>query len=354
MQQNNILIQKNNPIQQNQKDNKSKNYTIFELGEKKFALETKKVLEILKIMEFDYPNKMPSYVLGLIQFDQSPLGVIDLREVFKVERIVYNLNSKIIVIQTKIKNDKEKTKIAIICDRVLDIKKLSINKIHPLPYQENGSIYEGLYIDKNENIYILNIENILQYIEQNIAKYKHIESPFKYIVQDEKSLKILKERRKFAKQIKQDIQSPKPLYDMGVSFIINNIKYYINMACVREFYKVNNSKFIKIPSVPEFIFGLINIKGEYITVLDIRKFFDYSNTMIKEKSTIIILNSDEFKLGILADEICESMNINFEEIIQNKLQKQDENPNLEFVKDGEIYQIIDIEQLLKDDRLTIC
>ena len=49
-----------------------------------------------------------------------------------------------------------------------------------------------------------------------------------------------------------------------------------------------------------------------------------------------------------------SMNIDFEEIIQNKLQKQEENVNLEFVKDGEIYQILDIDQLLKDERLTIC
>lgn len=353
MQENNIQM-KNNGLIQNQKNDKSKNYTIFELGEKKFALETKRVLEILKIMEFDYPNKMPSYVLGLIQFEQSPLGVVDLREVFKAQRVVYGLNSKIIVVQTKIKEEKEKAKIAIICDRVLDIKKLSLNKIHPLPYQEDSSIYEGLYINKSENIYILNIEHILKYIEKNLAKYKYAESPNKYIVHDEKSLKILKERKKFIKQIKQDVQSPKPLYDMGVSFIINDIKYYINMASVREFYKVNNSKFIKIPSAPDFIFGLINIKGEYLAVLDIRKFFNYSNTMIREKSTIIILNSDEFKLGILADEICESMNINYEEIIQNKLQKQDENPNLEFVKDGELYQILDIEQLLKDERLTIC
>lgn len=126
------------------------------------------------------------------------------------------------------------------------------------------------------------------------------------------------------------------------------------MASVKEFYKVNNSKFIKLPSVPEYIYGLINIKGEYITVLDIRSFFNNSNTMIKEKSTIIIINSKEYKLGILADEICESMNIDFEEIIQNKLQKQEENVNLEFVKDGEIYQILDIDQLLKDERLTIC
>ena len=126
------------------------------------------------------------------------------------------------------------------------------------------------------------------------------------------------------------------------------------MASVKEFYKVNNSKFIKIPNTPEYIFGLINIKGDYITVIDIRRFFNTSKTEIKEKSTIIILNSTEYKVGILADEICESMNVNFEEILQNRLNSQEENKMLEFVKDGEIYQVLDVEKLFQDERLTIC
>ena len=121
-----------------------------------------------------------------------------------------------------------------------------------------------------------------------------------------------------------------------------------------ENFKVNNSKFIKLPSVPDYIFGLINIKGEYITVLDIRKFYGDSSTEIKEKSTIIIINSEDFKLGILADEILESMNINFEEIIQNKIQKQEELPTMEFVKNNEIYQVLNVDQLLEDERLTLC
>ena len=125
------------------------------------------------------------------------------------------------------------------------------------------------------------------------------------------------------------------------------------MASVREFYKINNSKFIKVPSTPDFIRGLINIKGEYITVLDLRLFFGNSKTEIKEKSTIIILNSSEYKLGILADEICESMNVNFDEIIENRLQSADETLTMEFVQDGEIYQVVDIEQLFKNERLAI-
>ncbi len=350
MEETQIQIQKNNLLIKEENNDTGEDFIIFELGEKKFALLARKVLEILKIMEFDYPSELPTYLLGLIQYDEVPLGVIDLREVFKTDRIVYNLNSKIIVIALKSSD----SKMALICDKVIDIKKLPKKNIHKLPYQGNEPVYSGVFNNGSENIYILNCENILKYIEKNQEKYIQHGNCEKFYVYDSESAEILKSRKNFAKQIKRDVQVPKPLYDMGVSFIINDIKYYINMASVKEFYKVNNSKFIRLPSAPEYIFGLINIKGEYITVLDIRRLFGYSDTIIKEKTTIIIINSSDFKLGILSDEICESMNINYEEIIQNRLQKQDENFKAEFVKDGEIYQILDIEQLLKDERLTIC
>ncbi len=125
------------------------------------------------------------------------------------------------------------------------------------------------------------------------------------------------------------------------------------MASVKEFYKVKNSKFTKIPCTKDYIFGLINIKGEYVVVIDIRNLFYNSKTTIKEKSTIIILNSQEYKVGVLADEICESINVDFDEIVQNRLQKNTDSKMTEFVKDDEIYQVLDIEQLLKDERLTV-
>ena len=344
-------MEQNNLILQNQRFEpqaiEEENYTFIEIDEKIYAVKTSNVLEILKIMELDYPNIMPSCVLGILKYDQSPVGVIDLREIFKDKRIVYDLSAKLLVIKTK------ETISAIICDKVIDIKKLDKSKIHPLPYGKETDFFEGVYINSDENVYLMNVENIVQYVEANSSNFT-MGSENLYIVNDEKSKEILKERKNILSKTEEDIQGVIPLYDRGVSFIINKIKYYINMASVKEFYKVNNSKFIKIPNTPDYIFGLINIKGDYITILDVRRFFNTSATTIKEKSTVIILNSNEYKIGILADEICESMDVDFDEIIQNRISNQEDGKMLEFVKDGEIYQVLDIETLLKDERLTIC
>ncbi len=344
MQQNSLTFQSSSQLQTN---DESENYTLIEINKKVCALKTSDVLEITKIMELEYPNKMPSCVLGIIKYEQTPLALLDIREVFKRERIVYDLSAKIVVIETNT------TKTSIICDRVLDIKKLSKNKIHKLPYQSDTNFYDGIYINNEENIYLLNIDKICQYIEQHPEKYENTEPASNYIVSDDEAKKILKERKNFLIKDIQDVQNNTPLFDRGVSFLINGVKYYINMASIKEFYKVNNSKFIKVPNTPDFIFGLVNIKGDYITVLDIRRFYSNPKTTIKEKSTIIILNSQEYKIGILADEICESINVDFEEILQKRIQTQEDGKMSEFVKDNEIYQVVDIEKLFQDDRLTI-
>lgn len=344
----NSLVKGNFPQNPDYEKKESENFTLVEINGKTYGIKTENVLEIVKVMELDYPNKMPSCILGIIKYNETPIGVIDLRGVFKDERIVYGLGAKVIIIKT------QKTTVSIICDKVLDIKKLKSEKIHALPYQKETDFYDGLYVDEIENVYILNIENIVNYIDLNTENFSNDDCGKNFIVRDDESTKILKERKNFLTKVTEDVQTNTPLYDRGVSFIINNVKYYINMASVKEFYKVNNSKFIKVPNTPGYIFGLINIKGDYITVIDIRQFFNTSATAIKEKSTIIILNSTEFKIGILADEICESMNVDFEEILQNRLNSQEEGKMLEFVKDGEIYQVLDVEKLFRDERLTIC
>ena len=344
MNENSIILNKINQLEEIKEN--SENYTLIEINSRKYAIKTTNVLEIIKVVELDYSHQMPSYVLGIIKFEQIPIGVIDLREVFKKERIVYDLSAKIIVIKTK------EAYCAIICDKICDITKLNIDIIQEIPYQQDANFFDGLYSKNDENIYILNIDNILQYTKNYAHKFENQDNA-KYIVDDEESKEILRNRKNFLMKVATEVQTQKALYDSGVTFSINGIKYYINMASVKEFFKVNNSKFIKVPNTKDYIFGLINIKGDYITVLDLRRFLNNSKTTIKEKSTIIILNSEEFKLGILADEICESMDINFEEIIQNRLQKQDESKMMEFVKDNEIYQVLDVEKLLQDDRLTI-
>ena len=58
-----------------------------------------------------------------------------------------------------------------------------------------------------------------------------------------------------------------------------------------------------VPCTPPFVLGIINLRGEIHTVVDLKKFFDLPDKGITELNKIIIIHHDDMQLGILADAI---------------------------------------------------
>ncbi len=59
-----------------------------------------------------------------------------------------------------------------------------------------------------------------------------------------------------------------------------------------------------VPCTPAFVLGIINLRGEIRTVVDLKKFFDLADSGITELNKIILIEQDSMQLGILADAIC--------------------------------------------------
>ncbi len=58
-----------------------------------------------------------------------------------------------------------------------------------------------------------------------------------------------------------------------------------------------------VPCTPSFVLGIMNLRGEIRTVIDLKKFFDLPDTGITELNKIIIIQNDDMQLAILADAI---------------------------------------------------
>jgi purine-binding chemotaxis protein CheW len=68
-----------------------------------------------------------------------------------------------------------------------------------------------------------------------------------------------------------------------------------------------------IPELPDFLSGVITVRGDVIPLLDLRRRFGFQSSIKKER--IIIVRCDTEKIGILVDEIKEITSLNTEEII---------------------------------------
>ena len=88
----------------------------------------------------------------------------------------------------------------------------------------------------------------------------------------------------------------------AVEFELASEHYALALAQVREVSLLK--ELTQVPCTPPFVLGIINLRGELRTVIDLKKFFDLPDKGITELNKIIIIRQDDMQLGILADAIC--------------------------------------------------
>lgn len=111
--------------------------------------------------------------------------------------------------------------------------------------------------------------------------------------------KILKARaRALAK--KQEVKETDEYMEV-VEFQLATEKYGIESSFIREVYPLK--ELTAVPCTPQYVAGIINVRGRILSVIDLRKFFDLPAKGITELNRVIILHNDEMEFGILADAV---------------------------------------------------
>lgn len=86
-----------------------------------------------------------------------------------------------------------------------------------------------------------------------------------------------------------------------VEFELASERYGFDLAHVREVSPVR--ELTPVPGTPPFILGIMNLRGEIRTVIDVKKFFGLPEKGITQLNKIILLESADMQLGVLADAI---------------------------------------------------
>jgi len=89
--------------------------------------------------------------------------------------------------------------------------------------------------------------------------------------------------------------------------------YGIESAFVREVYPLRD--FTALPGVPPYIFGIINVRGQILPVVDLKKFFNLPEKGLGDLNRVIILYNDQMEFGILADVVNGTKDIEPEDIV---------------------------------------
>lgn len=112
--------------------------------------------------------------------------------------------------------------------------------------------------------------------------------------------KILRQRALILAQEPEGSISDEVMIEV-VEFMLADEVYAIESSYVAEVYPIKD--FTPVPCTPVFVFGLVNLRGKIISVIDMRRFFDLPDKGLSDLNKIIVLKDETMEFGILADSI---------------------------------------------------
>jgi purine-binding chemotaxis protein CheW len=92
-----------------------------------------------------------------------------------------------------------------------------------------------------------------------------------------------------------------------LAFLLAHEMYAVETQFIREVYPL--TELTPLPCTPDYIYGIINIRGQILTIIDMKKFLDLPEKGITNLNRVIVVREGELELGILADEIIGIRNI---------------------------------------------
>jgi len=92
-----------------------------------------------------------------------------------------------------------------------------------------------------------------------------------------------------------------------VSFNLDSEKYAVDIMYVEEIIRI--VEITQVPRAPEFVEGIINIRGKVIPVVDMKKKLHLGSISVDNSTRIIITNIKNRKIGFIVDSVNEVIRI---------------------------------------------
>ena len=135
-----------------------------------------------------------------------------------------------------------------------------------------------------------------------------------------------------------------------VTFRLKGQNYGIDVMRVQEVLRV--SEIAPVPGAAAYVLGIINLRGNVVTVIDTRIRFGLPTTEIDDSSRIVIIESNEQVVGMLVDGVAEVVELPHSLIDAAPRVGNDESAR--YIQgianlDDDLLIVVDLNELLTED-----
>src|SRR5688572_14220407 len=84
-----------------------------------------------------------------------------------------------------------------------------------------------------------------------------------------------------------------------IEFMLADERYAVESVFVREVCPLKD--LTPLPGTPDFILGVVGIRGHILSIVDLRRFFDLPFKGLTDFNKVIVVSGDRMEFGLLAD-----------------------------------------------------
>lgn len=139
--------------------------------------------------------------------------------------------------------------------------------------------------------------------------------------------------------------------DRYLTFIIGNECYGLEIRYVTEI--IGIQMITEIPELPEYVRGIINLRGKIIPVVDVRIRFKKDIKEYNDRTCVVVVDIKELSIGLIVDSVAEVLTIPEQDIVKPP---QVTKVNNRYIKNigkvgNEVKLLLDCEMLLSESEL---
>ncbi|RII36351.1 hypothetical protein D2A34_02925 [Clostridium chromiireducens] len=260
---------------------------IFSINGVEYAFHISEVKEIIRIPKIAKPPNVSSCIEGVISLRDELIGVINLSKIINMNSERINEDGSILIV------DIGTLAYGVIVDKVSEVK-LIYKKDLLKPSQVVGNIAVEIV---KEFANIDNGKRVVTVLDpNNLMDLKELQCNFK-----------VNNKEEVLNNLDKDLSVSKKTTESIVIFKIENEEYGIRIDFVEEINTI--SKITGFPNEENFVEGLVNLRGDMIPMINLRRFFGLDFQDNDSNCKILIVRIKNKKAGIRIDSASEVLSL---------------------------------------------
>ncbi len=269
----------------------------FGVDQETYAFEISEVQEIVRVP--DEISRVPGagdHVLGIIDLRGRVLPLVSLRRLFGLGEVPLDDNHRILVVSVESEAARAPTVGGVVVDRVYEVFHTPEEGLEPVPAFLEKQGVEGV-----QAICRLANDNRLVSVLTGQTLFRHPS------VQE--ALRAQKEGEEV--HVDKRPSCSEAGGDENLQFVVFRLagqEYGVEIGCVQEIIWVPE-EMSRVPKTPEFIEGVVNLRGTVLPVMDMRTRFGLEKMERNDGQRILVLNLEGTRTGFIVDAVSEVLRV---------------------------------------------